>query len=551
MARVGAAAATSVKMWVDMRLPVILLSALQFAAGTCIPCCNEPPPGELCCCPPPGCAIPPGCPPPPPPAPSLDNAALAVRSADDVVSPVLALLKRVLPAGTSVPFDFEISSAHSGCYTIDDKAGGRISITAGDVSLLTAGAGHYLRDRANLTFGWPRGGGSHVVAPQTWPAMAASGGPVTRCRRAKHSYFMNVCTHSYSLVWYGWAEWEGLLDLMALTGINLFLAMTGQEEVQYRTFHALGLGDAEIRGWFNGPAFLTWSRGQNEYGAGIAGPLPRSFMLQQFELQKQILARARQLGIVGQLPGFQGNVPIGLKRLLADQNITTSADGHTGWMDALDPKYAEVADAWMAQLTAAFGTDHWYQLDGYFNGGTAPWYDADADADAAPRRVVEEKRLPTPDPLWARRGAAAYGGLSRNDPQAVWSFQGFAFIGWSGAKKAAALSGFISAAPKGKLVIVDMDVSRSGAQTRPCRRARHLLHSRVRAPVSGQYGPGEWETKFDEDGFWGTPFIWTKAPRSQHAPRRELAAARRAPHRRWLHGRSSTTLAAPTASRVT
>ena len=28
---------------------------------------------------------------------------------------------------------------------------------------------------------------------------------------------------------------------------------------------------------------------------------------------------------------------------------------------------------WMQQLIADFGTDHWYQLDGYFNGGTAPW----------------------------------------------------------------------------------------------------------------------------------------------------------------------------------
>ena len=29
----------------------------------------------------------------------------------------------------------------------------------------------------------------------------------------------------------------------------------------------------------------------------------------------------------------------------------------------------------MKQLIADFGTDRWYQLDGYFNGGTAPWMD--------------------------------------------------------------------------------------------------------------------------------------------------------------------------------
>ena len=63
---------------------------------------------------------------------------------------------------------------------------------------------------------------------------------------------------------------------------------------------------------------LTWSRGQNEYGAGIAGPLPRSWMKGQWALQKQILGRYRELGIVGQLPAFQGNVPVGLKALKHD-----------------------------------------------------------------------------------------------------------------------------------------------------------------------------------------------------------------------------------------
>ena len=94
----------------------------------------------------------------------------------------------------------------------------------------------------------------------------------------------------------------------ALLGVNLNLAMTGQEEVQWKVFTQLGLSDAEIRGWFNGLALLTWSRGQNEHGAGIAGPLPRSWMKGQWALQKRILGRCRELGIVGQLPAFQGNV---------------------------------------------------------------------------------------------------------------------------------------------------------------------------------------------------------------------------------------------------
>jgi hypothetical protein len=73
----------------------------------------------------------------------------------------------------------------------------------------------------------------------------------------------------------------------------------------------------------------------------------------------------------------------------------------TAWMNSVDPLYAKIADAWMQTIIADFGTDHWYQLDGcarapsgrraarlsdgprlpgrYFNGGTAPWLDAQLD----------------------------------------------------------------------------------------------------------------------------------------------------------------------------
>ena len=42
----------------------------------------------------------------------------------------------------------------------------------------------------------------------------------------------------------------------------------------------------------------------------------------QWELQKQILGRYRQLGIVGQPPAFQGNMPFGIKALKQDANIS-------------------------------------------------------------------------------------------------------------------------------------------------------------------------------------------------------------------------------------
>ena len=335
---------------------------------------------------------------------------------------------------------------------------------------------------------------------------------------------MNVCTHSYSLVWYAWSDWEAFIDWMALSGINLFLAMTGQEEVAYQVFEKLGLEDLQIREWFNGPALLTWSRGQNEYGSNIAGPLPRSWMKGQcfrradlpktgcgdavvatwrwvaggrdvdirwqqvarlrYALQQKILNRTRSLGLSGQLPGFQGNVPIALKNLWNDTNMTDNNVG-TAWMDALDPKYAPLADRWTSAVVDAFGTDHWWQLDGYFNGGTAPWLSRGAREKDGVRAKAETgvraKDAPPGDlDDWFRRGVAAYTGLNRTDPEALWSFQGWAFVDWSTEAQAASLKSFVDAAPPGKFVVADMSVD----------------------------GDGEWKM-WANASFWGAPFVWT------------------------------------------
>ena len=74
-------------------------------------------------------------------------------------------------------------------------------------------------------------------------------------------------------------------------------------------------------------------------------------MESQWKLQKLILSRYRELGIVGQLPGFQGNVPVQLTSKVGDKNITRAKG--TGFMDSLDPLFAKIADKWTEQATHA------------------------------------------------------------------------------------------------------------------------------------------------------------------------------------------------------
>ena len=295
------------------------------------------------------------------------------------VPAVAALLERVLP-GSATRFELSIAPTCPGvpagkaCFTLADGAGGKtIKVTGTSASELTGGVGAYLREYCNMTIGWPRGGGSRVFTPSPWPTVGKV--PVARARSVPYSHVTQVCTHSYTLVWHDWPAWEKFIDWMALAGHNSIVAPTGQEEVQYKvlTGPKFGLTDMQVRNWTNGPGFLTWSRGQNSHGNSIGGPLPRSFMQGQWQLQQLILARYRELGILGHQPAFAGNAPWALAVLSNDSRTDGGGatrgkpkkDFDTAWIDGRDPLYTAVADAWMQQIMSDFGSDHAWQADAF------------------------------------------------------------------------------------------------------------------------------------------------------------------------------------------
>lgn len=282
---------------------------------------------------------------------------------------------------------------------------------------------------------------------------------------------------------------------MALSGINIFLALTGQEEIQYKAFRRFNLSDTQIREFFNGPAYLTWSRGQDLQSVGAAAMpegggsgLPRSWMQSQWRLQKKILAQTRALGIIGVLPAFQGNMPPHIKTLHPAANISVVAPkpayvpppdnvtdaGGCAWVASTDPLFGQVADAWMQILIEDFGTDHWYQCDGFFTGAKPPWYlssesDSTGEWDGSPVQPSKE---------WAPVWKAAWGGMARTDPDARWLYQGWAIRGWNNADGASRIRALYDAVPHGQWVPLDMDVH------------------------------GIWRY-FGNYSFFGAPFIWT------------------------------------------
>lgn len=167
------------------------------------------------------------------------------------VSAVKALLERVLP-GSSAHFELSISPtcpevpAGKACFTLADSSDGmHIVLTGTSASELTAGLGVYFREFCHMTLGWVRGGGSRLFTPPDgWPRV---GSPLSRARSVPYSHITQVCTHSYTLAWHNWQEWEKFIDWMALVGHNSIVAPTGQEEIQYKIFtEQFGLTDMEV-----------------------------------------------------------------------------------------------------------------------------------------------------------------------------------------------------------------------------------------------------------------------------------------------------------------
>eukprot|EP01043_Picozoa_sp_COSAG02_P011790 COSAG02_NODE_440_length_22296_cov_173.657386_16_plen_715_part_00 len=427
-------------------------------------------------------------------------------AAANSTAPAAELIGRVLGADAVEHFELLLlpegqhcANAAPPCFALTDAPAGKLRVEASSVSELTYGIGYYLRFYCAMTVGWPTGGGSYTqelggARMTTWPRIGASGFALHRA--VPLSWEDNVCTHSYSYPWYTEAMWRQHVDWMALAGINRFYAVTGQEEIQYKTFRKFNLSDIEIRSFFNGPAYLTWSRGQSMQGVGA--PLPRSWMQKQWALQKQILAMARPLGIIGVLPAFQGNMPPQIKWSHPYANVSAhpntwhgkpgdeeSTKGVCAWVSGSDPLFGQVADQWMQIMIDDWGTDHWYQCDGFFTGLPPPW---DASGDDIANLNGDEVRDPSnpsfdamkvePDPAWTVVWKGAWEGMARTDPQAHWLYQGWAIRGWSDEAGMSRLRALFDVVPHGQWIPLDMDISGIWR-------------------YSGNYS------------FFGAPFIWT------------------------------------------
>ena len=249
-------------------------------------------------------------------------------------------------------------------------------------------AGKYLENYCNTSLTWVKTGGIEGARAACGQRLAPVARPVQWIKRARWTYYQNVVDSSYSFAWWGWERWQTELDWMALHGVNLALMYTGQEKVLVQLYQRFGVNLLDATGvdaFFNGPGFLSWSRGQGQADVGgfdqfvpnASGALPPWWLEQQAALGKQIMQRMAELGITAILRGFEGetaarcleygvcvhacnnskmtsnpvwsvckgNVPLSLIKKFPSANITKA-----GLLDALDPLFAKLSDAYMRLL---------------------------------------------------------------------------------------------------------------------------------------------------------------------------------------------------------
>ena len=320
-----------------------------------------------------------------------------IRAEDTNITTMRKMTQRLFPQQASF-FDFRLlNDTSTDTFTIKSE-GNKIIISGNNANSMAVGLNHYLKNYCLTTISWYKD--DPIELPKTLPNIPAE---VTIKANVPTRFFLNYCTFGYSMTWWKWSDWEHFIDWMALNGINMPLAITGQEAIWYKVWSKLGLTDEEIRGYFTGPAHLPWHRMCNL--DGWQSPLPKEWLSSQAELQEQIVAREREFNMQPVLPAFAGHVPAALKRVYP--NIKTSRVSEWGgfadqyrctFLNPMDSLYAIIQKEYLTEQTRLYGTNHIYGIDP-FNEIDPPSWDADSLGMMA-KHIYESVAAVDPKAIW-------------------------------------------------------------------------------------------------------------------------------------------------------
>lgn len=343
------------------------------------------------------------------------------------------LAQRIVPQ-IADRFSFENIDACTDTFSVE-AIDGKVAVKGSSAIAMAVGLNRYLRECLGTNVSWfssqPVVIPGNGIIPDT-PA------PITGCATLPNRFFLNYCTFGYTMPFWDWQQWERFIDWMALNGINMPLAMTGQEKIWYETWRELGLPEDSIFTSFTAPPFLPW-----HWMANIdhyQGPLTRHWLEINENLQKKILQRERDLGMRPVLPAFSGHVPKALARVYPHARITPhkrwcafSGDDNTWFLDPSDPLYARIQHIFVNKQDSIYGTDHIYGIDPFNEIDSPDW---------------SEEYL-------RKASANIFSTLAAADPEASWLQMTWTFYNDPEHWTIPRIKAFLEGVPDDRLVLLD------------------------------------------------------------------------------------------------
>lgn len=315
---------------------------------------------------------------------------------EDTYDEVYGIIERRVGGGYTSWFTLELAEnpKGNGCdYFELSDASGRIRVKGSTGVALAVGINYYLKYFCNVNI-------SQVGDQTKMPTVPVKiGAPIFRETPAKLRYAYNYCTLSYSMAFWGEEEWRYELDWLALSGVNLVLDLTAQEEVWRRFLGSLGYSRDEIKRYIAGPAYYAWAYMANLSGFG--GPVHDSWFEERTHLARKNQLIMRKLGMRPVLQGYSGMVPSDIT--VHDPNCEIIRQGM--WCSFKRPdmlkttsqtfrKYAE--RFYQAQREVYGDVGGFYAIDPFHEGGIT----AGLSEREVAREVLSAMCCADPDAIW-------------------------------------------------------------------------------------------------------------------------------------------------------
>jgi len=340
------------------------------------------------------------------------------------------LIKRMLP-GFANYFEIEEIPTEAGKDVFEIESKNNKIILRGNNGIAVASAfNHYLKHIANCQITW---NGSNKNLSLPLPVVKEK---IRKPTPYKYRYYLNYCTFNYTMSWWDWDRWQWEIDWMAMNGINMPLAVTGQNIIHKRVYKKLGFTEHDLESFFSGPAYFSWFWMGNLDGWG--GPLPQSWMESHEALQKKIVSRERELGMKPILPAFTGHVPPAFKTKFPKAKLNV-----TSWNNKFpdvyllnpdDPMFVKIGQMFIEEQTKAYGTDHLYSAD-----------------------TFNENKPPSNDSTFLNNiSKKVYQSMAAADPQATWVMQGWLFHFSAKFWQQPQIKAMLNAVPNDKMIVLDL-----------------------------------------------------------------------------------------------